>query len=383
VRYENLNIWDGESTSIQQGALVVSDGIFVSESIDPNDQVRDMNGLFAIPGLIDAHVHMCLDPEVKDPLQQTTPGKDKVREGIRERAAMMVRAGITSARDLGGGEYLELEVRDEIAAGKTIGPRLVCAGQPITSVAGHCHFWGGEASGDDEAIAVLERQREKGVDLIKMMVTGGNITPGSRPVDSQFEDQTVANVVAVAKKYGYHVAAHCHGTDGIRQAASAGVTTVEHCSWVGESGWGKTFDPAVVSLMANNGVWVSPTINAGWKRFTQKDFTEMVQENYRNMKEAGIRLIASTDAGIPNVFHHDLPRALPVFAHFAGLSAVEVLRAATSDCAEAIGLGGVTGRIQPGYSADFVLYEENPLVNLAVLEKPFLVVSGGREIQPG
>lgn len=383
MQYKNLNIWDGESTTVQQGALMVSDGMFVSESTDPKDQVRDMNGLFAIPGLIDAHVHMCLDPELKDPLQQTAPGKLKVTEDIRQRASKMVRAGITTARDLGGGEYLELEVRDEIAAGKIPGPRLVCAGQPITSVGGHCNFWGGEANGEDEAVAVLQRQREKGVDLIKLMVTGGNITPGSRPVDSQFDDQTVTNVVAVAKQYGYQVAAHCHGTDGIRQAASAGVTTVEHCSWVGESGWGKTFDTAVVSLLANNGIWVSPTINAGWKRFTQKEFTEMVQENYRNMKEAGIRLIASTDAGIPNVFHHDLPRALPVFAHFAGLSAVEVLRAATSDCAEAIGLGGITGRIQPGYSADFVLYEENPLINLEVLEKPFMVVSRGREIEPG
>jgi imidazolonepropionase-like amidohydrolase len=383
VRYENLNIWDGESNSHRQGELAVSGGRFVSESAGPDDQARDMTGLFAIPGLIDAHVHMCLDPELKDPLQQTVPGKEKITEDIRRRASMMVKAGITTARDLGGGEYLELKVRDEIAAGKTLGPRLVCAGQPITSVGGHCHFWGGEASGDDEAIAVLERQREKGVDLIKVMVTGGNITPGSRPVDSQFEDQTVANVVALAKQYGFHVAAHCHGTDGIRQAASAGVATVEHCSWVGKSGWGKDFDTAVVSLMANNSVWVSPTINAGWKRFTQKSFTEVVQQNYRKMKEAGVRLIASTDAGIPNVFHHDLPRALPVFAHFAGLSAVEALRAATSDCAEAIGLGGIAGLIRPGYSADFVLYEEDPLINLEVLKKPFMVVSRGREIHPG
>ena len=381
MRYENLNIWDGESSSQRNGALVVSDGMFVSESTGLGDQVRDMRGLFAIPGLIDAHVHMCLNPELKDPLQQVVPGKEKITEDIRKRASMMVRAGITTARDLGGGEYLELKVRDEIAAGKTLGPRLVCAGQPITSVGGHCHFWGGEAKGDDEAVAVLERQREKGVDLIKVMVTGGNITPGSRPVENQFEDQTVMNVVALAKQYGFHVAAHCHGTDGIRQAASARVTTVEHCSWVGESGWGKTFDTEVVALMANNGVWVSPTINAGWKRFTQKDFTEMVQQNYRKMKEAGIRLIASTDAGIPNVFHHDLPRALPVFAHFAGLSAEEALRAATSDCAEAIGLGGITGLIRPGYSADFVLYKENPLINLKVLEKPFMVVSRGREVQ--
>ena len=162
MRYENLNIWDGESGSQRQGALVVSDGIFVSESTDPDDQVRDMNGLFAIPGLIDAHVHMCLDPELKDPLQQTVPGKEKITEDIRKRASMMIKAGITTARDLGGGEYLELKVRDEIAAGKTLGPRLVCAGQPITSVGGHCHFWGGEASGDDEAVAVLERQKEKG-----------------------------------------------------------------------------------------------------------------------------------------------------------------------------------------------------------------------------
>jgi imidazolonepropionase-like amidohydrolase len=383
MRYENLNIWDGESRSHPKGALVVSDGLFVSEAIDPDGQARDMGGLFAIPGLIDAHVHMCLDPELKDPLQQTLPAKEKIVADIRKRASMMVRAGITTARDLGGGEFLEIKVRDEIAAGKTLGPRLVCAGQPITSVGGHCHFWGGEASGDDEAIAVLERQREKGVDLIKMMVTGGNITPGSRPIDSQFDDQTVTHVVALAKQYGFHVAAHCHGTNGIRQAALAGVTTVEHCSWVGESGWGKAFDTAVVSLMANNGVWVSPTINAGWKRFTQKAFTEMVQQNYRKMKEAGIRLIASTDAGIPNVFHHDLPSALPVFAHFAGLSAEEVLRAATSDCAEAIGLGGVTGLIRPGYSADFVLYEEDPLVNLEALKEPVMVVSRGREIQMG
>lgn len=383
MRYENLNIWDGASSSQRPGPLVVSDGIFVSESADPDDHIRDMRGLFAIPGLIDAHVHMCLDPELKDPLQQTAPGKEKIAKDIRKRASMMVRAGITTARDLGGGEYLELKVRDEIAAGTTLGPRLVCAGQPITSVGGHCHFWGGEANGDDEAVAVLERQRGKGVDLIKVMVTGGNITPGSRPVDSQFEVQTVTNIVALAKQYGFHVAAHCHGTDGIRQAASAGVTTVEHCSWVGESGWGKDFDTAVVSLMANNGVWVSPTINVGWKRFTQKVFIEMMQQNYRKMKEAGIRLIASTDAGIPNVFHHDLPRALPIFAHFAGLSAVEALRAATSDCAEAIGLGGITGLIRPGYSADFVLYEEDPLLNLEVLEKPFMVVSRGREIQPG
>ena len=381
----NLNIWNGLGDSLDQhhSSIRIRDGKIVAlENVQDAPGAINMAGVYVTPGLIDAHVHMCLDPEIRDPFAHGKIKRELLIEQMIERSQSMLAAGITTARDLGGGKWLELAVRDMINSGEVVGCRLVCAGQPITSVSGHCHFWGGEASGDDEAVAVLERQRAKGVDLIKMMVTGGNITPGSRPVDSQFEDQTVTNVVALAKQYGFHVAAHCHGTDGIRQAASAGVTTVEHCSWVGESGWGKTFDTAVVSLMVNNGVWVSPTINAGWKRFTQKDFTEMVQQNYRNMKEAGIRLIASTDAGIPNVFHHDLPRALPVFAHFAGLTAEEVLRSATSDCAEAIGLGGITGLIRPGYSADFVLYEENPLINLEVLEKPFMVVSRGREIQP-
>ena len=108
----------------------------------------------------------------------------------------------------------------------------------------------------------------------------------------------------------------------------------------------------------------------------------MINSNYAKMKAAGVRLIASTDAGIPNVFHHDLPAALPVFASFAGLSPVEVLRSATSDCAAAIGLGEVTGAIRHGLSADFVVYEGNPLEDLEVLQNPVLVVSRGIETEP-
>ena len=109
----------------------------------------------------------------------------------------------------------------------------------------------------------------------------------------------------------------------------------------------------------------------------------MVQENYRKMKQAGIKLIASTDAGIPNIFHDDLPAAIPEFARFAGFSPVEVLRSATSDCAEAIGLAALTGRIAPGLSADFVVYEENPLENLQILTSPVMVVKAGEAFVTG
>ncbi len=379
MRYRNLQYWDGLGEVLAEGDIRVSKGLFASES---DGGSRDLAGCYAIPGLIDAHIHLCLNPEIRNPDDQTLPEPAQLMSEMRRRAGAMLRAGITTARDLGGGQYLELEVRDEINRGELIGPRLICAGQPITSVGGHCHFWGGEAGSTDDALTVLARQADRGVDLIKVMVTGGNITPGSTPKDSQFEDDTICEIVRRANSLDYHVAAHCHGTNGIRQAAQAGVTTVEHCSWVGDDGWGRNFDESVVRQLADNQVWVSPTISSGWKRFKQDAFIGMINSNYEKMKAAGVRLIASTDAGIPNVFHHDLPAALPVFASFAGLSPVEVLRSATSDCAAAIGLGEVTGAIRHGLSADFVVYEGNPLEDLEVLQNPVLIVSRGIETEP-
>lgn len=381
IKFANARLWDGIADGLSVGDIFVREGLIAEGDADtPCDSVRDLGGLFVIPGLIDAHVHLCLNPAVRDPLAQSLPEDAILLGEMRERALAMLRAGITSARDLGGGAHLELRIRDEIREGLLPGPRLLCAGQPVTSPGGHCHFWGGEAASVEEALSVVERQRSHGVDLIKIMATGGNITPGSKPVDSQFDDETLRQVVTRAGQYSYHVAAHCHGTNGIRQATLAGVQTIEHCSWVGENGWGRGFDPSVVAEMSSRNLWVSPTINSGWRRFQDQAFVEMVRGNYDRMKAAGIRLIASTDAGIPNIHHDDLPRALPEFARFAGLSPVEVLKTASSECAEAIGLGKIAGRIKSGYSADFVAYERNPLEDLGALENPVLVVARGEEI---
>ena len=404
--YKNLKLWDGVADALsEEDSIAVQDGriLGVSPSAENTThgdttgfKVRDMGGLYAIPGLIDAHIHLSLDPEVSDPMAQpscrnntsTGSGRDAasdavILEQMRVRAGAMVKAGITTARDLGGGAWLELRVRDEINAGRLSGPRLLCAGQPVTSVHGHCHFWGGEAADTDEALSVLERQHDQGVDLIKVMATGGNLTPGSLPANTQFADDTLNAIVARAAHHGYHVAAHCHGTGGIRQAVNAGVTTIEHCSWVGKEGWGKAFDPDVVAALAASPIWVSPTISANWQRFVGKGkYATRLQRNFSVMKAAGVKLIASTDAGIPNVYHHHLPQSLPVFAHFAGLSIPEVLRAATSDCAAAIGLGRVTGQIQPGYMADIAFYEGNPLQDLTTLTRPVQVLCSGRRTMP-
>lgn len=380
---KNLRIWGGEGDQLRDDAdaLEIQQGriVRVGRGADlQGPDERDMGGLYVIPGLIDAHVHLCLNPEIMKPADQDLVSDEELLAQMKARARAMLAAGITTARDLGGGRWLELQVRDEILDGVIPGPRLICAGQPITSVNGHCHFWGGEATDLAAAVTVLERQVHKGVDLIKVMATGGQLTPDSQPVDAQFDAETLTAIVDAARGHRMAVAAHCHGTSGIRNAAIAGVDTIEHCSWVGKDGWAKNYEAEVCKMIAARGIRVSPTVNLGWKRrIGSGAYETLVMSNFTRMREAGVTLIASTDAGIPNVFHHDLPRALPVFAHFAGLDNAAVLRAATSDCAAAIGLGSVTGRIAPGLSADLLLLEQNPLQDLAALATPAAVYARG------
>jgi len=383
--YTHLRIWDGVGAAYRDDvdALRVEDGriawIGRTEDARGGADARDMTGLTALPGLIDAHVHMVLDPDVRDPLAQTAPDVATRVVAMERRAAEMVRAGITTARDLGGGEWLELALRDRIARGEVVGPRLVCAGQPVTSPGGHCHFWGGIAPDVDAAAAVIARQHERGVDLIKVMATGGTMTKGTTPRDAQFDSETLAAIVGLARQRGYRVAAHCHGTAGIRFAASAGVDTIEHCSWVGDGGWGSDYDPAVARELAARRIWVSPTVNLGWQRHqgSGSDHEKRLLANFAAMRAAGVRLAASTDAGIPNVRHADLAKTLPVFAHIAGFTNAEVLESATADAAEAIGLGRTTGRIAAGFSADVVFIDGDPLADLGCLVAPAQVLARG------
>jgi imidazolonepropionase-like amidohydrolase len=377
----NLRIWDGNDV-VESAESIRFDQNGISELGNFRDaQSRDMGGLWLIPGLIDAHVHLCLDPTIRDPMAQGKLPRSQQMRAMELRALQMLEAGITTARDLGGGDWSAVEIRDRIAQREISGPRLVCAGQPITTVGGHCHFWGGEVSDSVEALAVIDRQVSHQVDLIKVMATGGTMTKGTKPFEAQFSSQALKDIVVYARQHDLDVAAHCHGVDGIRNAAIAGVSTIEHCSWVGRDGWGKGFDTDVVARIASQGIFVSPTINAGWRRYIGSGvYEQLLAENYRQMHTAGVKLIASTDAGIPNVYHHQLPEALAVFAKLAGMTCEAALQAATRDCATALGLGDVTGQIKPGYAADFILVDGNPLDDLKCLMSPVAVYARGASL---
>lgn len=341
---------------------------------------------FALPGLIDSHVHMGIDPHIRVAAQQDVPA-DQRRRDMRARALAMVRCGITTARDLGGGDGAEIDLRDAIARGETPGPRLLCAGQPVTTPGGHCHFWGGEAADLDAGRAVIDRQVERGADWIKLMATGGVATQGTSPGGVQFEASEIGELVAHAAGHGRRVAAHCHGTQGIANAATGGVHTIEHCSFAGDSGFGGDYSQPVVDAIAASGCWVSPTVNSGWGRRIEKDgapteFFRRMSRVYRELIRAGVPLVASTDAGIPGVLHHRFAEGLVAFARYAGLDGEGVLRSATRDAALALGIEEETGTLVPGRRADILILGENPLENPSALLRPIGVFARGEHFVP-
>ena len=380
------DVLDGLSSTLR-----VRDGRF--ENVDASgDQLLDagilesieLPGRVIVPGLIDAHVHLELDPALRSPKEQFEVPRDLRRRAMARRAGQMLAAGITTARDCGGGFHGEHVVRDAVSRGEVLGPRLLCCGQPLTTPDGHCAFWGGGVTTRVEIDRMVALQVEAKSDWIKVMATGGVFTPGSRARDAQFDLSKLLSVVEAARREERFVAAHCHGTEGIANAVRAGVRTIEHASFAGPDGFGTAMDLSLMREMAEREVWVSPTVNGGWGRRIHKpeseektDFFQRMSRLLQTQRDHGISFIASTDAGIPGVEHHDLVAGLEAFEVFAGLRPVDVLRSATEEAAVALGVSDETGRIAPGLSADFLVLEGDPLKDLSVLRDPEFVVFRG------
>jgi imidazolonepropionase-like amidohydrolase len=385
-----VRVWDGvaPATDAEPQTIRIEGDRIVAIGRDPSlaDGARTLEfgpDAVALPGLIDAHVHLTLDPAIRSPSDQLKLSPEEVARGAEARAAAMLRAGITTARDLGGGEWLELDLARRIQKGDALGPRLLCAGQPLTTRGGHCHFWGGIVGDAAEIKQAIERQVSHGADWIKVMATGGVMTQGTSIREAQFGQEELALVCEEAARHDLRVAAHCHGTQGIRNAVAAQLRTIEHCSFAGEQGFGSDFDAAVCEQIAAQDTWVSPTVNAGWRRYlSDKEgkpsrFLEDMRRVFRTLRGAGARIIASTDAGIPNVAHEKLPEALEVFALFLEAQPVDVLKMATSEAARAFELDAETGRLSPGLAADVLIVRGDPLADLAALREPLCVIARG------
>ncbi|WP_406368418.1 amidohydrolase family protein [Streptomyces sp. NBC_01546] len=336
-----------------------------------------------LPGLIDTHVHLALDAG-PDPVKTLQAATDtELYPGMAERARRLLATGVTTVRDLGDRGGLAVRLRDEIAGRRLPGPRILAAGTPLTGPGGHCWFLGGEVEGAEAIRAAVRRNAESGVDLIKVMATGGGITKGGPPVwQAQFTTQELRIVVEEAKRFGLPVAAHAHGTEGIAAAVAAGVDTIEHCTWMGRDGFDVRED--LVAAIAAQGIAVGPAASPDWRGFAERFGRERAEEMFdriRWMAQRGVRLLPGTDAGVSRAVFDDFVSSLEFFEHI-GLTPAEIIDLATTGAAQALGISHDTGRLAAGYRADVLVVDGNPLSDLRALRSVRLVLAGGHPLDP-
>jgi imidazolonepropionase-like amidohydrolase len=332
-----------------------------------------------MPGLIDSHVHLGFDGGPNPATRMRAQTDEQQLILMLHSARELLGVGVTTARDLGARSYLDVVVRDAIAAGLARGPRMVVAARPITVTGGHCWFMGGEADSEDDLRRMVRTHHKHGADLIKVMSTGGFMTTGSAPWYAQFTVAQLAVIVEEAGRVDKAVAAHAHGIEGIRRAVEAGVTTLEHCSFVTETNE-RRFDEPLAAMIAERGIVVCPTINVN-APYVAELTGIVVGEHLAAMHEMGVRIIAGTDAGIDNTPHHQYVGGLEYLVKL-GFRPAEVLAMATTEAAAALGVGTVTGRLAPGYEADVIVVDGDPLADIAVLGSLRRVIARGRDYVP-
>jgi len=332
-----------------------------------------------MPGLIDSHVHLGFDggPHPAARMRAETDEQQLIR--MLHSARDLLGVGVTTARDLGGRGYVNVAVRDAIAEGLARGPRMVVAGCPVTVTGGHCWFMGGEADSEDDLRRIVRTHHKHGADLIKVMSTGGFMTTGSAPWYAQFTVGQLALIVEEARRVDKPVAAHAHGIEGIRRAVEAGVTTLEHCSFVTETNE-RRFSEPLAAMIAERGIVVCPTISVN-APYVAELTGIVVGENLVAMHEMGIRLIAGTDAGIDNTPHHQYVGGLEYLVKL-GFRTADVIAMATTEAAAVLGVGAVTGRLAPGYEADLIVVHGDPLADIAALGRLRRVIARGRDYVP-
>ena len=387
--------------AVEDAALLVLDGRIAAVGshdavAQPEDaRTLDLPGTTALPGLMDAHVHLTLPPTI-DPLgtMQTESDEDLVVRGSAA-SERMVRAGITTAYDCGARGMTAYAIRDGIARGLTLGPRLLVSGRAVTQTGGHCHFFGGEADG---VAAVRETVRtlleDEGADGIKIMATGGGMTPGTDSRHASYSIEELAAAADEAHRLGKKVTSHAHGVPGIDNASKAGIDSIQHCTMLGEN-WEWAFNETVARGLVERGTRAIPTISAGtrYEVETGKDINKLQPNpgrmtradwwaNGKALHDAGVTLVPGTDVGINLTdFGEELFIELEAWVG-AGMEAAHVIHCATGRAAWHFGIEGETGTLQPGMAADVLIVDGAPDREITDLRRTRFILKGGLRVQP-
>lgn len=330
-------------------------------------EIVDLGDVTLLPGLVDSHVHLCFDAGADVVTALAAADDTTLLDRMESHALQTLERGVTTIRDLGDRRFLGLALRRRWAEQGTLAPELQVSGPPITRTKGHCWFLGGEADGVEGVRAAVGERAERGCDVVKVMATGGVLTPGYGPHESQYGLAELSALVEEAGRHGLPVAAHAHGPSGIADSVAAGVHTVEHCTFFTAEGLEP--DWSVVETMVAKGIFAG--INVA--HLPDPDMVlppviaqrmEAIERLVVRMYETGVRMVCNSDAGIgPPKPHGVLPHGIVQLAAM-GISNADALDAATAVAAEACGLGDRKGRVAPGWDADLIAVDGDPLVDI-------------------
>ena len=403
--YINGKILDGDKDmQVKEGMVILTDGEKITgiEKEVPRAadiKVIDLGGRYIMPGLINMHVHLAGNgkPQKKqrdnEKLVKTLMGNALSRavtyKVVADFAKTELLSGVTTIRTVGGLGDFDTRLRDEVAAGKKIGPRILAANEGISVPGGHMAGSVAVAAGSiDEALKQLEHAESEKVDLVKLMITGGVLDAKEKgvPGELKMKPEMVKAVCDKAHAAGYKVAAHVESPDGVKVALENGVDSIEH---------GAKPDDEMLRLFKEKNAFLCTTISPAvpYALFDRSltNATEVEQYNgnivFEGIVECSkaalandIPVVLGNDVGCPWITQYDFWRELCYFHKYTGVSNAFALYTATKRSAELAGIGDVTGSIEVGKCADMIVTKENPLDNLAALRNVDMVIARGRVI---
>jgi imidazolonepropionase-like amidohydrolase len=385
------NVYDVEKGAFRRADIAIEAGrihaITTTSKPAPSDEVIEVGGAWLLPGLIDCHVHLTLPTDLADPAAAAKWDDATFAIHAAKAAERTLLGGVTTARDVGGWNYVEMAVRKAIDDGLTIGPRLFLAGRLLSITTGTTDYYPGMyevANGPDAVRAAARKQLARGADLIKVMATGAMLsseTEDARAIQYTLEELKAA--VEIARDNFKHVAAHAHACRGIENAIEAGVDSIEHCSFA---------DEAVLKRIADRGIFVVPTRCAleaathenriiedmpAHLRRRLSENNAIHRDTIRRAHGLGVRIAMGTDAGTPGNHHGQNARECVLMVKEVGMTPQECLHAATLNPARLLRQEKNLGSIEVGKFADIVGCRANPLDDIEELERIGFVMKGG------
>ncbi|AXT57986.1 amidohydrolase family protein [Aquimarina sp. AD1] len=361
---------------------------------DSNDIIVDLKDKTVMPGLIDMHVHMESESNPKAYLERYTHNDADVAYNSVGFAEATLLAGFTTVRDLGG-SGVNISLKKAIAQEKIIGPRIFTAGKIISSTGGHGDPTNGSkksiigdpgpkdgvVNGVEDAKKAVRQRYKNGADLIKITATGGVLSVAKSGSNPQFKLEEIKAICEAAKDYGFHVAAHAHGDEGMQRALNGGVTTIEH---------GTLMSTKTMDLMKKKKAYLVPTITAG-KEVTEKatidgyypaiivpkalEIGPKIQNTFKKAYKRGVRIAFGTDAG---VFKHGQNGKEFGYMVEAGMPAITAIQCATIVNAKVLNMSKELGQIAPDFIADIVAVDKDPRDDIKTMENVVFVMKNGK-----